>query len=473
MKSFTIQKSDIGIECRFEASFYLYSVVIRQKCLERNISFDQLGNMCECISDGEHSAIPRTKVAGVRYLYGRNIKDGIVDFDPETDSSYISEANYKRFTRTYVKEGDLLITIVGTVGKVAVYAKSYIGEAGIPRHIAKIRLKPDSWATPEFLTAYFLSRLGKHQICNITTGNIQPLLSLCNIKTLDIPRIEKQIVDIITTQMKKMVELEAEALRLINLAKQTFYERLGLNFDSIERPKTYTISSAEFKNAEIWNTTYSLPLYVNTQIAIKGICRTVSLGEVVRIDKGDEVGSENYNVYLEKHDTDIPFIRTSDIVNFEVDQYPDFYVPVEIYNEIGQDVKAGDVIFSKDGKIGQVSLITDFDKAIIASGFSILRLNNKAYEYGLTPEYLFTVLAIREIGIFESKRRTVVASTIPHLREDRMKEMQIPILDKTSIDEITNLVREAFILKAERKRLVADVRKTIDSYFDIECSSKN
>lgn len=48
-----------------------------------------------------------------------------------------------------------------------------------------------------------------------------------------------------------------------------------------------------------------------------------------------------------------------------------------------------------------------------------------------------------------------------------MKEIQIPILDKETIGEITNLVREAFKLKAERKRLIAEVRKTIDSYFDI------
>ena len=467
MKSFTIQKSDIGIGCRFEASFYQYSVIIRQKCLERNVTFEKLGTMCECISDGEHSAIPRTKVPGVRYLYGRNVKDGIIDFDPETDSSYISEEDYKKFTRIYVKEGDLLITIVGTVGKVAVYAESYIGKAGIPRHIAKIRLKADSWATPEYLSAYFLSKLGKHQISNITTGNIQPLLSLANIKTLDIPKVDEGIVQEITFKMKRMVELESKALKLIKSAKETFYKNLGIDFNSIERPKTYTISSAEFKDAEIWNTSYSFPLYVNTQVAIKEKCKTVLLGDIVRMVKGDEAGSENYNVYLEKHDTDVPFIRTSDIVNFEVDQFPDFYVPVEIYNEIGQDVRAGDLIFSKDGKIGQVSLITDVDRAIIASGFSILRLNKKADEYGLTPEYLFTVLAVREIGIFESKRRTVVASTIPHLREDRMKEIQIPILDKASIDEITSLVREAFKLKAERKRLIADVRKTIDSYFDI------
>lgn len=60
-----------------------------------------------------------------------------------------------------------------------------------------------------------------------------------------------------------------------------------------------------------------------------------------------------------------------------------------------------------------------------------------------------------------------MASTIPHLREERLKEIEIPILDKNTIDEITKLVKEAFRLKDEKKRLIAEVRETMDGYFEI------
>ena len=96
-----------------------------------------------------------------------------------------------------------------------------------------------------------------------------------------------------------------------------------------------------------------------------------------------------------------------------------------------------------------------------------IRLNEKAKQLGITPEYLFLCLSIKEIGIYSSKRRTVVASTIPHLREERLKEIEIPILDKETITEITNLVKEAFKLKDEKKRLIADVRETMDGYFEV------
>ena len=94
--------------------------------------------------------------------------------------------------------------------------------------------------------------------------------------------------------------------------------------------------------------------------------------------KSDEVGSDNYNKYLDKKDSDIPVIRTSDLVNYEVDQFPDFYIPEEIYQELKQDIKAGDVLFTKDGKIGMSAMITKNDKAIIASGMVRLRLKAEA-----------------------------------------------------------------------------------------------
>ena len=74
---------------------------------------------------------------------------------------------------------------------------------------------------------------------------------------------------------------------------------------------------------------------------------------------------------------------------------------------------------------------------------------------------------MKETGLYPAIRRTVVASTIPHLREERLKEFEIPILDKTSMDEITKLVKEAFELKDEKKKLIKEVREEIDSYFDI------
>jgi len=426
-----------------------------------------LDSLSEKISDGEHSHIPRQKEKGIRYLYGRNIKEGVVNFDPISDDSYITVENYKKFKRTHLKQNDILLTIVGTVGKSALYKLEYMGEAGIPRHIAKITLKNNCEITPEFITAFFRSKVGKWQINNITTGNIQPLLSIKNIRTLDIPKTENKLIKKITELEQKQINNEILSLSLIKQAQSLFYKKLNIDFSKIEKEDFCSVNLSDFKAADLWTPAYSYPLYVNTLKAIQNKCQTVPLGEISTVKKGDEVGSDNYIKYLDKKDSDVPFIRTSDLVNYEVDQFPDFYIPEAIYQELKQDIKVGDVLFTKDGKIGMSAMITKNDKAIIASGMVRLRLKAEAKKYNLTPEYLFVILSLKETGLYPSIRRTVVASTIPHLREERLKEIEIPILDKNSIDEITKLVKEAFELKDEKKKLIKEVREEIDNYFEI------
>jgi len=441
--------------------------LLKNKNLKKGISFINLDDLSEKISDGEHSHIPRQKEKGIRYLYGRNIKEGIVNFDPISDAAYISEENYKKFTRTHIKQNDILLTIVGTIGKSAIYKTEYIGKAGIPRHIAKIRLKKDVDNTPEFVTAFFRSTVGKWQLNNITTGNIQPLLSIKNIRTLDIPKAKKEFVDKITKLEQEQINNEINSLPLIEQAQQLLYQKLGIDFSKIWKGNFYSVNLSDFKGADLWTPKYYYPLYINTLKAIKQKWPTVPVGEIVTVKKGDEVGSDNYNKYLDKIDSDVPFIRTTDLVNYEVDQFPDFYIPKEIYEELNQDIKAGDVLFTNDGKIGHVAMLTAQDKVILQSHIRRLRLKREAIEkYSLTQEYLFLVLSIKEIAKYQADRYTVIQSTIPTI-SNHLSDIEIPILDKNAISEITKLVKQAFELKDEKKEKIKEVTEEIDNYFGV------
>lgn len=467
LKSFTIKNNDIGTVYRFEPSFYYYSTVLKNKSLKKGISFIDLGYLSKNISDGEHSHIPRQKEKGVRYLYGRNIKEGIVNFDPISDDAYISEENYKKFARTHIKQNDILLTIVGSVGKSAIYKIEYIGKAGIPRHIAKITLKQDIDITPEFITAFFRSTVGKWQLSNITTGNIQPFLSIKNIRTLDIPKTKKEFIDKITKLERNKIDNEIKAISLLEQAQTLFYQKLDIDFSKVKKKYFYSVNLSDLAEKNLWTPAYSYPLYIKTLREIQKKWKTITIGEIATVKKGDEVGSNNYNKYLNKKDSDIPFIRTSDLVNYEVDQFPDFYIPEEIYQELKQDIKAGDVLFNNDGKIGLAAILTLEDKVILQSHIKRIRLKKDAIEkYGFTQEYLFLVLTIKEVGKYQAERYTVIQSTIPTI-SNYILDFEIPILDKISIDEITKIVKEAFKLKEEKKKLIKEVREEIDNYFNI------
>lgn len=385
----------------------------------------------------------------------------------KTTISFVTKEIHSKRKNKFIFPNDVLISNTGKYLGFACIIPNNISECTTNQNISTLRLFKGTKFTPQFIVAYLNSYFGQKEIESLLTLTGQKYLNSGNFKKLRIPNVEDNVITRVSNLISFIEQKETSAVNLLEQAQQLFYSRIGVDFNAITKENTFSVNKSDFADADLWTPTYSYPLYVNTLKAIQAKWQTVPIGEIADLKKGDEVGSDTYIGYLEKRKTDVPFVRTSDIVNYEIDQYPDFYIPVEIYNEIGQGFQAGDVLFTKDGKIGMVGMVTEYDKAIISSGFAGLRLNKKAKDYNITPEYLFLCLSIKEIGIYASKRRTVVASTIPHLREERLKEIEIPVLGKNTIDEITELVKEAFRLKDEKKRLIAEVRETMDNYFNI------
>lgn len=463
MHIFSTKVSDLKFENRLIPAFYYYSQEIKKHNIEDGISYIKLGDYAT-ISDGEHSAIPRNSKSGIRYLYGRNIKEGVIDFDPISDDPYIDKKDYERIKRCHIKQNDVLIAIYGTVGKSAIYKKEYVGVAGIPRHISNITIHKNAPLTPEYLTAFFRSKYGKWQMNSLMTGNIQQLLSLKNLREYDVPLVNKELMDELTIKEEQALEFEIEAQMLINEARKELYSNLGFDIKGIEKDFTFSVNSSELFESNVWSTSFYNCLYVNVENAVKKNCNYAAIRDVCELIHGDEVGSDSYKSFIERDiNCDKPFVRTSDIVNYETDIYPDYYIPLELCS--AQDIQPGDVLFTKDGKIGCTALVTIEDRMMISSGIERLRLNSSGISSGLTQEYLFLVLSTPEIGGYGAIRRTVVASTIPHLREERLRDIVIPIISDGIIALITDLVRKAFLLKSKRKRLIREVDLIMEKEF--------
>ncbi len=413
------------------------------------------------ITDGEHAGQVFVE-KGIRFIKNSAVKDFSINL---FDGFYITEEKHKQQKRSALKPLDILFTTIGHLGSTAIVPEN-LGEANINQNVVKIEIDTN-FIDPYYLTVYLNSNITKKQISALFTGNIHSIITYPKIKNIRIIIPKKSFQERIAYKYKKAIELDQGCYLLIDKATSLFYKKLNIDFLKIEKVKFYSVNLSDFSEADLWTPIYSFPLYVNILKAIQKKWQNIPLGVIATVKKGDEVGSDNYNKYLGKKNSDVPFIRTSDLVNYEMDRFPDFYIPEEIYQELKQDIKVGDVLFTKDGKIGMTGIITKNDKAIIASGITRLRLKTEAKKYSLTQEYLFLVMSLKETGFYPAIRRTVIASTIPHLREERLKEIDIPILDKNSINEITKLIKEAFELKDEKKKLLKQANQEMDNYFGL------
>jgi type I restriction enzyme S subunit len=453
-----VMAKTVQLEERLNPAYFRFINKRDELIKSSSLQFRKLGDKdIAFVTDGEHQMISLYEEdepeAEVRYLYVHNIKEGIVDLN---DSLYISRKDHERLKRSRLQAGYVLLTIVGTIGKAAEFY-DYIPEANMPRNIAKIVVNNDK-LFPEFLTTFFISQLGREQSFYCSGGNIQGLLSLTKLKSMYVPVPEKSKQNEIASMYKQALDMETEALDLIRKAREIFLHYLDIDFSKFKDKKFFQASLKELQDSNLWIPIYRFPKFLEIIDELRSKWKVMNIGKIFDKEKGFEVGSANYYDFVFRRSSYVPFVRTSDMVNFDVDHEPDYFVPSEIYEDLNQDIKNGDILFTNDGKIGEVSMVTESDKFVIQSHIRRLRVKD---DVRLDPYYLFIPLTTKEITKYQCQKLTVVQSTIPTL-STRIDDIILPILDDGVMENIARLVRQAFHLKDQKKVLLKKVKKNMD-----------
>jgi type I restriction enzyme S subunit len=455
IKSFAIKNEDL--ESNIFPNFYLFKQKIKSFSLRKDITSFSLGDkdVLETLTDGEHAG-QRFVPKGAMFIKNSCVKRYSVN---EFDGFYITHEKNDILKRSKLQKDDILLTTIGYYLGVSALVNSNVENANINQNLVRIRVN-SKFTTPQYLSCFLNSKLVRFQIDNLFTGTY-PILTYPKIKSLKIFIKDKKVEKLVTDNLILAEEKNVQSLKLIKEAQSIFLKALNVDFSAIKKEMFYAINSKQFEGDDMMTPAFYYPLYTKTTAEISKHNKCELLDTLADFRNGDEVGSVNYKNYLHRKETDVPFIRTSDIVNYDFDMYPDFFIDESIYKEIGQNIGKDEILFTKDGKIGISAMTTEFDKCILGSG--ILRIVPKKDK--INPHYLFIALSMKEVGIYQAIQRTVVASTLPHLREDRIGDFSIPILkDQNKIIELTET---AFKYRNERKRLINDSRLLIEKSLDI------
>lgn len=165
---------------------------------------------------------------------------------------------------------------------------------------------------------------------------------------------------------------------------------------------------------------------------------------ILQIRRGNEIGSRSYGTGK------IPFVRTTDIVNWEIKMNPIKAVSEKIYEKYktSQDVQINDILFVNDGTflIGRSFMVTRLDKKSVIQ--SHLRKIRVLLEDELNPYYIFYLLNIKIVKQ-QVEIQTFVQATLSTLG-NRINELILPIhTDKTEIERISNEIKYIIDKKTE------------------------
>ena len=169
------------------------------------------------------------------------------------------------------------------------------------------------------------------------------------------------------------------------------------------------------------------------------------------LPRGDEIGSHVYGL------GDIPFIRTSEINNWEINLDSYKKTSMEVYEQYKkkQNIEVGDILLVKDGGpnlIGKTAYITELDTKIIIQShiFQIKVLENEEN----IDSYLLLYLLNLDVVQKQIQAITFVQGTIATIG-NRIMEIVLPIpTDNNKRKEISNHIKKIIKDKTEiRKRI--------------------
>ena len=175
---------------------------------------------------------------------------------------------------------------------------------------------------------------------------------------------------------------------------------------------------------------------------------------VLSVSTGDEVGKLAYGT------GEIPFIRTSDISNWELKADPKHGVSREIYTPLKakQDVQPGDILMVKDGTylVGTCAIVSEYDQEIVfQSHLYKIRVNDN--KVGINPYLLIAILSSSVVQR-QVRAKQFTQDIIDSLGE-RISELVLPVPKSANTREkITQMVQTAVQERIEARELAKRAR---------------
>ena len=224
------------------------------------------------------------------------------------------------------------------------------------------------------------------------------------------------------------------------------------------------------KQSQIVDSIY-LPIYYNPEIranldSLKDEYDLVTVSELVEqglisLSTGDEVGKLAYGT------GSVPFIRTSDIANWEIKLDPKQGVSEEIYEELRkkQDVQANDILMVKDGTylVGTCALITEDETKIVYQSH-LWKIRSTDHEK-LNP-YLLLALLSSPIVKQQIRAKQFTQDIIDTIGR-RILELILPFpKSKEQQEKVISMVKDVFDRRTEAKNIMRNVLLNVTPVHD-------
>lgn len=395
----------------------------------------QLHQVTRLITDGSHFS-PTPQEYGPLIANVKDMKSGEIDF---SSCTRISPAAYLELKATgcTIKNGCVLLSKDGTVGRVVVYRQT--DEIGALSSICII--KPTDELDADFLGQALQSQGCIRQYDNFMSGSALRRLVLRDIRAIKVPQPDlvdqRSITLVLDTLDTAIYETEAIIAKLKAVKQGLLHDLLTRGIDvngelrppQVEAPHLYKDSPLGFIPKE-WEVD-SIDNLLDRIIDYRGKTPT-------------------------KTESGIPLITAKNVRFGYLDPEPHEYIAIDNFEKwMSRGIpKKGDVLFTTEAPLGNVTQIETDDKLAFAQRIIILQTGARLINSFL--KYLLMGISFRS-RLFAMGS----GSTVEGIKQSTFRKLLVSI--PTSLDEQTAIVNTLMEIDSRLDSEAASLAKLMDS----------
>ena len=441
-----VRLSEIEVDGRIDAEFFRPDFVAASRelsCLRRR----SLGSLAT-VTDGEHGSVTLQE-CGIKYLTAENVRQGFVDTDAVR---YVGKDVDSRNARARVRPGDVLVSIKGTLGEVAL-AEAGLVPANMNRDVAII--KPRSDVKGDYLTAFLRSRFGAHQLQRESSGGVQQMITLERLRRIQVVRLGK-------VQEEEIGRLQTEGLRLREEARSMYQEaearledQLGLAELANGRSVGYGVRRHDIWRSGRADAQHHHPM-LGALLSFLSRFRTESLGGIRTYNRrgvqpvyvaGGGLSVVNSQHIGRRH---IDYLGLEETSQGEFASCPEAHV-------FRDDV----LMYATGAYVGRANVYSSDRAAMASNHVNIVRLVS-----GLDAAYVALLLQ-SDVGKIQT-RAHARGSAQAELYPRDLDQFVVPVLEYEEQVSIGNMVRESLERELEGVQQIEAARRRVEDLVE-EC----
>jgi restriction endonuclease S subunit len=445
-----VNLSNLERTLRIDTEFYTKENLLIEDFIKKS-KYSKLTDLVK-VSDGNHMSISEKFVGkGVPYYRGQDIHSFFIEGANPICIDNIA-FNLPVMKRSHLKKGDVLLSIVGTIGKLGLVTTNDDATCS-----CKLAILRPSKIIAEFLSVFLASKYGQSQIKKFTRGAVQMGLILEDFDQLLIPSFDNIFQSKIETLVKNIHSKLEQSKSTYAQAENLLFNAIGMADFS---PSNENINIKSFKDSFVatgrLDAEYYQPKYEDYIQQIKSYkngFKSISDVLTVPIKNGTTPNSVAAGYKTNEH----YFVRVEAFQqNLSIDETFFHSLDNEDYLKYKSNlVLKNDILVSMTGTIGAVVIYSPNKPALINQNVMRLRCNENLINTESLAVYLKTIGKV----LLE---RVQTGNVQPYVNTSNFETLIVPLIDLETQTKISNLVQQSFILKAESERLLATAKRAVE-----------